>query len=127
MRIDHIALFCNDLEGMRGFFEKFFGARSNTLYHNPRTGLRSYFLRFNEGDTTLELMQRPDVTAVPPSPSLGYVHIALGTGSTHEVDRLTQSLAAAGYEVQSGPRVTGDHHYESCIVGPEGILLEITE
>ena len=30
------------------------------------------------------------------------------------------------YQVLSGPRTTGDGYYESCIVGLEKILIEIT-
>ena len=33
---------------------------------------------------------------------------------------------AAGYEVVSGPRTTGDGYYESCILGPERNQIEIT-
>lgn len=47
-------------------------------------------------------------------------------GSEAEVDRLTAELVAAGYEVVSGPRTTGDGYYESCILGPEGNQVEIT-
>ena len=32
-----------------------------------------------------------------------------------------------GYPVISGPRVTGDGYYESCILDPEGNRIEITE
>ncbi len=33
----------------------------------------------------------------------------------------------ARLEIISGPRTTGDGYYESCIVGIEGNLIEITE
>ena len=46
--------------------------------------------------------------------------------SEAEVDRLTAELSAAGYEVVSGPRTTGDGYYESCVLGPEGNQVEIT-
>ena len=46
----------------------------------------------------------------------GYVHIAFSLGSKERVDELTEELRAAGYEVVSGPRTTGDGYYESCIV-----------
>ena len=41
-----------------------------------------------------------------------------------DVDTLTARLEQDGYQVVSYPRVTGDGYYESCIVGPEGILIE---
>lgn len=128
MRIDHAALFCRDLEQMRQFFIDYFDARSNEQYHNPRTGLRTYILSFTEGSTRLELMQRPDVQDADPSqPAIGYVHLSFAVGSKKDVDQLTRRLAADGYSVTSGPRTTGDGYYESCILGPEGIQIEVTE
>ena len=62
MRIEHIALFCKDLEQMRQFFLDHFEAESNELYHNPRTGLRTFILTFPNGGARLELMQRPDTS-----------------------------------------------------------------
>ena len=128
MRIDHAALFCRELEQMRQFFIDYFDARSNEQYHNPRTGLRTYILSFTEGSTRLELMQRPDVQDADPSqPAIGYVHLSFAVGSRKGVDLLTRRLAADGYTVTSGPRTTGDGYYESCILGPEGIQIELTE
>jgi lactoylglutathione lyase len=46
MRIDHVALYCRDLESMRAFFLKYFDAFSNDKYHNPRTGLSTYISLF---------------------------------------------------------------------------------
>ncbi len=128
MRIDHAALFCRDLEQLRQFFINYFDARSNEQYHNSRTGLRTYILSFTEGSTRLELMQRPDVLDADPSqPAIGYVHLSFAVGSKKGVDLLTRRLAADGYTVTSGPRTTGDGYYESCILGPEGIQIELTE
>ena len=128
MRIDHAALFCRDLEQLRQFFINYFDARSNEQYHNSRTGLRTYILSFTEGSTRLELMQRPDVLDADPSqPAIGYVHLSFAVGSRKGVDLLTRRLAADGYTVTSGPRTTGDGYYESSILGPEGIQIELTE
>ena len=128
MRIDHAALFCRDLEQMRQFFIDYFDARSNEQYHNPRTGLRTYILSFTEGSTRLELMQRPDVQDADPSqPAIGYVHLSFAVGSRKGVDLLTRRLTADGYTVTRDPRTTGDGYYESSILGPEGIQIEITE
>lgn len=127
MRVDHIALFCKDLEQMRQFFLDYFDATSNEQYHNPRTGLRTYILTFPDGSTRLEVMQRPDtITADPSKPNIGFIHMSLAVGSKEAVDAKTQELRDAGYQVVSGPRTTGDGYYESCILGPEGIQIEIT-
>ena len=42
------------------------------------------------------------------------------------VDALTARLKADGYEFTSGPRITGDGYYESCIAAVEGNLIELT-
>ena len=127
MKIDHIALFSCNLETMRQFFLDYFEATSNEQYHNPRTGLRTYILTFPNGGARLELMQRPDTIDVDPSkPNIGFVHVSFAVGSKEAVDAKTIELRDAGYRVTSGPRTTGDGYYESCILGPEGIQIEVT-
>ena len=126
MKIEHIALYVNDLEGARKFFMKYLGAQSNDGYHNPRTNFRSYFLSFDDG-ARLEIMNKPEMTDLPKDlVRTGYVHIAFSVGSKEKVDALTAQLKADGYEVVSGPRTTGDGYYESCIVAIEGNQIEIT-
>lgn len=126
MKIGHIAIFVKDLEKVKYFFERFFMGKSNNQYHNPHTGLRTYFLSF-EGRCSLELMYRPDVIEMIESINhLGYAHLAFSVGDKNEVNKLTKKLSDEGYKVLSGPRVTGDGFYESCILGPENITIEIT-
>ena len=60
MRISHIAMYVRDLEVVKEFYIRFFGAKAGELYHNPKTGLKSYFLSFDEG-TRLELMNLPEM------------------------------------------------------------------
>ena len=127
MKIDHIAMYVKDLEGGKAFFVKYFGATANEMYHNPRTGLRTYFLSFGDG-ARLELMARPDTVERPRSALFtGYIHVSFNVGGREAVDRLTATLRHDGYFVMDGPRVTGDGYYESCVAGPEGCLIEITE
>ncbi len=127
MKIDHIALYCRDLEGMRDFFRHYFHANSNDLYHNPRTGLKTYILTFPDGESRLEIMTRPEVEGDNECQfRSGYIHLSFAVGSKEAVDTLTLGLAADGYETLSGPRTTGDGYYESCVRGFEGILIEIT-
>lgn len=49
MRIEHIAMYMDDLIGAKNFFEKYFGAQSNTGYYNKNTDFKSYFLTFDDG------------------------------------------------------------------------------
>ncbi len=127
MKIEHIALYCRDLEGMKGFFEKYFQGVSNKMYHNPRTHLRTYILTFPDGPARLEIMTRPEVEGDNESQfHAGFIHLSFSVGSKAAVDNLTALLSADGYETLSGPRTTGDGYYESCVKGFEGILLEIT-
>ena len=126
MKIEHIALYVENLEGARNFFIKYLGAKANNGYHNPRTNFRSYFLSFEDG-ARLEIMQRPEMVNLPKEAArTGYAHIAFSVGSREKVDALAAELKADGYEVVSGPRITGDGYYESCIVAMEGNQVEIT-
>lgn len=126
MKIEHIALYVNDLEKARDFFVTYFDAVSNDGYHNPRTDFRSYFLTFGDG-SRLEIMTKPDLTDSGDFLNrFGYAHIAFSVGSKEAVDTLTARLKDDGYPVISGPRTTGDGYYESCILGFEGNLIEIT-
>lgn len=126
MRIDHIAIYVDDLEGAKDFFMHYFGGLPNELYHNPRTGLRTYILSFDD-KARLELMTRPNMEDVPKSEyRKGYIHLSFSVGSKEAVDELTQRLRSDGYAVLSGPRTTGDGYYESCIEGFEQNLIEIT-
>lgn len=127
MRLDHIAMYVNDLEATKTFFTSYFGATSNEMYHNTRTGLKSYFLSFDNG-ARLEIMSRPEVVDEGKKPfRAGYIHIAFSVGGKQQVDSVTKRLQDDGYAVISGPHTTGDGYYESCIIGPEGNLIEITE
>lgn len=127
MRIEHIALYVQDLEGAKDFFAKYFHAVANDGYHNHKTEFRSYFLTFGDG-SRLEIMTRPQLTEGENSAlRRGYAHIAFSVGSREAVDTLTETLRRDGYEVVSGPRTTGDGYYESCIIGFEGNSIEITE
>ena len=126
MRIEHIAMYVNDLEAAKTFFVKYFGAKANGGYHNKTTDFRSYFLSFSDG-SRLEIMTRP-VMEDPEKTAArtGYIHLAFSVGSKEKVDALTECMKADGYKILSGPRTTGDGYYESCVCGIEGNLIEIT-
>ena len=126
MRIEHVAMYVNDLEAARDFFIKYLGASSNDGYHNQKTGFRSYFLSFSDG-ARLEIMNKPQMDdAEKTLARTGLIHIVFSVGSRERVDELTEELKRDGYEVVIGPRTTGDGYYESCVIGIEGNQIEIT-
>ena len=126
MRIEHIAMYVNDLEKTKDFFVKYFNATSNEGYHNKTTDFRSYFLSFEEG-ARLEIMNKPQMMDDEKGLNrTGFVHIAFSLGSKEAVDILTERMQSDGYNVISGPRTTGDGYYESYIIGIEGNQIEIT-
>ncbi len=127
MKIHHAALFTMDLEKMRSFYETYFGAQSGAKYCNPKTGLETYFLSFDD-DTRLEIMTRPDLqSSGDDTPRAGWAHLAFGAGSKEGVNNLTERLACDGFQIFSAPRTTGDGYYESCVSDPDGNRVEIVE
>lgn len=128
MKIEHIAIWVQNLELTKDFYEKYFGCRAGNRYHNPATNFQSYFLHFENG-CRLELMQRPDIVFTHKDYSkqtTGIIHIAIAVGSKEKVDALTATLQADGYTVAGAPRTTGDGYYESVVLDPEGNIIEIT-
>ncbi|MBR1865175.1 MAG: VOC family protein [Lachnospiraceae bacterium] len=126
MKIEHVAMYVKDLEGVRDFFVNYLGGTSNAGYRNPTTDFRSYFITFEDG-ARLEVMTKPELQDAEKTLNrTGFIHVAFSVGSREKVDELTERLKKDGYEVVSGPRTTGDGYYESCVVGIEGNQIEIT-
>ena len=127
MRLEHVALYVDDLEAMRAFYCDYLGATANTKYPNQKTGFQSYFLSFESG-ARVEIMSHPE--SVPSDRqlrSLGYIHLSFGLGSREAVDQKTRELAEAGVVVIGQTRQTGDGYYESVILDPEGNQIELCE
>ncbi|MGK8688343.1 VOC family protein [Bacillus cereus] len=125
MKIEHVAIWVNDLEEMRDFYKQYFNGEENSLYHNPKKQFESYFITF-EGGARLELMKQVGIDDVLQTQTIGYAHIAFSVGSKEKVNELTNTLREAGYPVVNGPRTTGDGYYESVVSDPEGNQIEIT-
>jgi lactoylglutathione lyase len=125
MRIEHVALWTRDLERLRDFYERWFGAEAGDRYENPAHGFTSYFLAFETG-ARLELMRMDSIPDGVPAQATGLAHFAVSVGSEARVDELTAELAAAGVEVLDGPRRTGDGYYESVVLDPDGNRVELT-
>ena len=128
MRIDHVAIWTADLERLRKFYERYFGALAGPKYENSRRQFASYSLGFPAG-CRIELMQVPGLLPrrePPQTFAIGYAHISISVGSEREVDSLTARLRDDGFSVLDGPRRTGDDYYESVVLDPDGNRIEIS-
>jgi len=127
-RIEHIALYTDDLEASRRFYCHYFGAKAGPMYVNETKGFASYFLRFGDG-CRLEIMS---LAGIGPDRNeaggnhLGLAHFAISVGDEPAVDALTAQLADDGYTVLDGPRRTGDGYYESVVLDPGNNRIELT-
>jgi lactoylglutathione lyase len=128
MKIEHLAIWVDDLETMRQFYMKYFGVTSGEKYTNEKKGFTSYFLTFEDGETRLELMNRKDIIHEPGKRGFakGIAHFAISVGGKEAVDKLTEKLRADNYHIESEPRTTGDGYYESVVLDPEGNYVEIS-
>ena len=124
MRIEHVALWARDLEGLTEFYARWFGARVGPRYENPRKGFASRFLEFS-GGARLEVMTRTGIDTRAAQEQLGLAHIAIAVGDETAVDALAAMFNRAGVAVIDGPRRTGDGYYECVVRDPEGNRVEI--
>jgi lactoylglutathione lyase len=128
LRIEHIAVWTDQLEQLKDFYVKYFQAQVGNHYRNPGKQFESYFLSFASG-ARLELMHQPGRQSIrtnPEAPTLGYAHLSFATGSEQTVDMLTNLLRQDGIRVIDGPRHTGDGYYESVVLDPDGNRIELT-
>lgn len=126
MRIEHIAIWVEDIELLREFYTKYFGMRCNDKYVNPKKCFSSYFLSFEGEKTRIELMNIPNMENTVSRGNLkGLAHFAVSVGNKENVNTLTERLRNDGYTILSEPRTTGDGYYESAVADPEGNHVEI--
>lgn len=150
MRLEHLAIWAKDLEGVKNFFTKYFNMESNEKYVNTTKGFSSYFLSFKKEKTQstftsvsgysssvvtlqsnpvrIEVMHRHDISDNENGNRgmvYGLAHIAIGVGNKQKVDALTERLRADGYTIIGEPRMTGDGFYESIVEDSEGNYIEL--
>ena len=61
MKIDHIAIWTDDIETMRDFYLTYFDVTCGNKYVNPIKNFTSYFLSFGDGNARIELMTKPGI------------------------------------------------------------------
>ena len=127
MRIEHLAIWVENIELMRSFYLKYFETTSSERYFNPTKKFTSYFICFNGDGCRIELMHRPDIinNPQPRGRIMGNTHFAITVGSEENVNQITELLRKDGYIIEGEPRITGDGYYESVVLDPEGNVVEI--
>ena len=127
MKIDHIAIWTTNLEGLCNFYIRYFDASSSEIYYNHSKEFRSYFLTF-DGECRIEIMEMPRIPASKNDiikQYLGLIHFAINLGSKDRVNQLTEILRKDGFKVIGEPRTTGDGNYESIVLDPDGNRVEL--
>ncbi len=128
IRIEHVALWTEEIERLVAFYSTYFAASVGPKYTNPAKGFESCFLSFADG-ARIEVMRASMLSPVKHAPGvqrMGLTHLAMSVGSEAQVDALTRHLRQDGYPVIDGPRRTGDGYYESVVLDPDGNRVEIT-
>jgi lactoylglutathione lyase len=128
MKLEHIAIWTDNIELLRNYYVSFFEGQSNEMYINPKTQFQSYFISFESGER-LEIMSMPNI---PDNTNdninaqhKGIIHIAFSVDSKQEVDAKAALLQANGFKLLNGPRVTGDGYYEFVTLDPDENRLEV--
>ena len=127
-RIEHVAMWVRDLDGICAFYAEHFGASVGILYENHAKGFASRFPSFESG-ARVEVMTTKRFSPVAHEPGvqgMGLSHVAMALGSEEAVTGLTSRLKSRGMRVLDGPRRTGDGAFESVVLDPEGNRIELT-
>lgn len=129
MKLDHVAIWTDQLENLKNYYVEYFGGRANEKYANNEKHFESYFLTFDSG-TRLELMQMPGIPENfndrTEKQHQGIIHLAFSVDSMEKVVSKSEELANAGFRILRGPRKTGDGYYEFETLDPDNNRIEVT-
>ena len=129
MILEHVAIWTDNLEGLKHYYIKYFGATANEKYTNEQNQFHSYFLTFESG-ARLEIMSKPGIPENRndriTAQHKGIIHLAFGVNTKQEVEEKANQLQSDGYKILRGPRKTGDGYYEFETLDPDDNRLEVT-
>jgi len=128
MRLEHIAIWTDDLEQLKDFYIKYFDGKPNKKYSNIQKQFHSYFISFGSG-ARLEIMTMPNIPAntndTVSKQYKGIIHLAYEVRTKQEVDNKLQQFQSDGIRILNLPRITGDGYYEFVILDPDNNRIEI--
>jgi lactoylglutathione lyase len=129
MTLEHVAIWTDNLEIQKAYYEKYFGGIPNDKYMNHKNKFSSYFISFKSG-ARLEIMSMPGIPENANDRIIkqhkGIIHLAFGTDTMQELDEKAKQLLADGFRILRGPRKTGDGYYEFETLDPDNNRLEVT-
>lgn len=129
MILEHIAIWTRNLEEMRDFYMRYFGATSNEKYTSQKDfgeQFESFFLSF-DGKCRLELMRMgriPEGDSADGNETLGLTHFSFAMDTQEQLNSLAKRLEGDGHRLVGKPRMTGDGFYEACVLDPDGNRVE---
>jgi len=127
MKIDHFELVTRQLETMKDFYVRFFGAKAE-FWGDEEEGVALYFLDFG-GTTRIEIKENLESEKTPEDPEMrvGLGHLAFLCTSRHEMLDKLEELRAAGVPVTLEPTDYGtDDFFECSILDPDGNTVELS-
>ena len=130
MKIDHVAIWTENLESLKDYYVKYFDGAASSLYTNHERKFHSYFISFNSG-TRLEIMTMPNIPKnhhdTISNQHQGIIHLAFGCETHQQVDEKAKQLRENGFKILSEPRRTGDGYYEFETLDPDNNRVEVTK
>jgi lactoylglutathione lyase len=128
MKIDHAAIWTEQLEVLKEFYVKYFDGTSNNKYINPESKFESYFISFESG-SRLEIMKKPGIPGnlndTIEKQHQGLVHLSFSMDNMELVNAKCKVLSDNGFRILRGPRKTGDGYWEFETLDPDNNRLEV--
>ena len=125
MRIATISMNVTDLNKVKDFYAKYFGAKVDDKYENFRTGYTYCFLSFDNGARLLLVSGSNIVDRKREDNVAGFSRISIAVDGADKVQELATQIARDGFQIVSGFRMNGYGEYESRVLDPEGNEVEI--
>ena len=123
MKLEHVAIWTYQLEALKGYYERYFGAVANEKYLSKKEfsgTFESYFLSFDSG-ARLELMALTGIAQGNNAngfESTGLTHIAFSVETADDLNKLYERLKGDGVTIVGEPRMTGDGNRVEITVTP---------
>ena len=127
MKIEHFELVTRQIEAMKDFYVRFFGAKTE-YWCNEEDDVKLYFLDFG-GTTRIEIKENLKAEKTPEDPEMrvGLGHLAFLCTSRRELHEKLEELRAAGVPVTLEPTDYGtSDFYECSVTDPDGNTIELS-